>query len=414
MRVYIKIISLLLLISVSGCCRQNEDDRKTLLIYLAANNNLTPDACDNLQSLMTGYLPEYEDNNTLLVYIDVDYNRVPSRNEINDEIFQQPSLLRLFKDDTGEARIEIIKKYPEANDSTDPDILSEVLRSADALFPSEEAGLILWSHATGWLPSNYYSAPYSFIEGVMTMQAPEEDPYAHIVKSFGNDSKTKNEMEISELRTALPRKYSYIIFDCCLMGCIEVAYELRNNCDYVMFSPTEILTDGYPYDVIIDPLLNRKEADLTAVGQHVFEYYNKQSGDWKSVTISLVDNSKLEELAERTKEIFSLNRDKIEGFTKDNVQRYSRFSTKDWFFDLQDFCDQLSSLTPSHSAELTAFKKAVSEAVIYKATTPKFLSITIDPNKFSGLSTYIPVPKNSVLDAFYKTLEWNKATGLVE
>ena len=50
---------------------------------------------------------------------------------------------------------------------------------------------------------------------------------------------------------------------------------------------------------------------------------------------------------------------------------------------------------------------------MYKGATPKFMNeFTI--NTFSGLSMYLPSHGNRELDKFYKTLKWNKATGLVK
>jgi hypothetical protein len=59
----------------------------------------------------------------------------------------------------------------------------------------------------------------------------------------------------------------------------------------------------------------------------------------------------------------------------------------------------------------------LNECIIYKAATPSFLGLQID--SYSGLSMYLPsVTKDDQgvagLNAFYKTLAWNKATNLVE
>ena len=44
-----------------------------------------------------------------------------------------------------------VKKYP-AQLSTDYKVMGEVFRDAFTLFPAENKGLILWSHADGWVP----------------------------------------------------------------------------------------------------------------------------------------------------------------------------------------------------------------------------------------------------------------------
>ena len=57
---------------------------KTVLVYMAANNNLSSQAENNLASMKQGFVPE---NENLLVYM-----HLASKN---------PVLLRLFKDETG-------------------------------------------------------------------------------------------------------------------------------------------------------------------------------------------------------------------------------------------------------------------------------------------------------------------------
>ena len=57
---------------------------------------------------------------------------------------------------------------------------------------------------------------------------------------------------------------------------------------------------------------------------------------------------------------------------------------------------------------------ALEKTVIYKAATPWFLDFTIDPQRYSGLSTYIPLaPSDPELDAFYAKFDWNRDTGMI-
>jgi hypothetical protein len=74
---------------------------------------------------------------------------------------------------------------------------------------------------------------------------------------------------------------------------------------------------------------------------------------------------------------------------------------------------QLLSVAEFYSEKFApASAEALDKAVIYKAATPKFFEISID--NYSGVSTYIPVPYNTVLADKYKTLKWNEATGFIE
>ena len=89
------------------------------------------------------------------------------------------------------------------------------------------------------------------------------------------------------------------------------------------------------------------------------------------------------------------------------VQPYFR-SGHHWFYDLKDILVKAEI----SSEDLAELENALAACISYKAATPQFLGIRI--NTYSGLSMYLPGAGDAGLDEFYKTLEWNKATNLVE
>lgn len=96
----------------------------------------------------------------------------------------------------------------------------------------------------------------------------------------------------------------------------------------------------------------------------------------------------------------------------DSLQRYYRLN-KHWFYDLEDF---MTSISPDEE-RTESFRQALDAAVVYKKATDAFVLggyVQFDIKTFSGLSTYVPNPENSVLDKYYRTLAWNKAVTMVE
>ncbi|MDD4639670.1 MAG: clostripain-related cysteine peptidase, partial [Bacteroidales bacterium] len=367
-----------------SCTKQNGDNYeydRVVLLYLAANNNLSSYASNNIESIKKGYLPSEEDKKILLVY-----------SHISGAL---PKLVRIYKDREGIIREDVVSNYQEQN-SADPLVLKEVLDKIKVIFPSGEYGLILWSHATGWLPGGYYdspSAPGTFFP----------DPYKDIVKSFGEDN--GREMEITELAEAIGYPLSFIIFDCCFMGGIETAYQLRNKCEYILASPTEILATGFPYDMIMAPLFG-KSADLTGTGNLFFDFYNSKSGIYRSATLALYKTDKLENLAGISKRIFSNNRAEISAVELSAVQEYFRLG-KHWFYDISDFMRQVASTN-----EYNEFVTALNQVVIKKWTTESFIDIKIE--SYSGMSIYVPVPSNAYLSGFYKNYSWNQVCQMIQ
>lgn len=332
---------------------------KTVLIYMVANNNLSSNATSNIDDLKSGYIPE-EDN--LLIYL--------------HDAKNIPILLKLHKGTDGKTLQDTVYRFPIRN-SAEPETLTSVMSVTKTMFPANEYGMFLWSHGTGWLPEGYYST-----------------------KSFGAENGV--EMDIKDLVKALPYKLSFVVYDACLMGSIEVAYQMKDSVDYIISSPAEILSNGFPYGKIMEHIF-RTPTDLQGVAKEFYDFYNSQSGSSRSATISVVKAKALEEVAAAAAPLFEKYRDKLSSFSQNDVQRYYR-SDRKWFFDFGDLMIQLAG-----EQEATPVMEALDKAVIYKAATPEFLGIKINPKKYSGLSTYIPLyPSDPELDAYYKELQWNK------
>ncbi len=392
------------LFAISSCDCKKEQPSRTVLVYIAGNNNLSQYASSNLADIKSGYLPTYfkpgKSGDALLVYY---HGRGAA-----------PKLLRLYKGSKGEVVEELIYQFPEQNSVT-LTVMSAVLKKANEMFPADENGLILWSHGTGWLPKGYYSRPTTAVmdasgEIIQVPISQEIDPDAHLVKSFGEEN--GYELEIADLRKALPIKYSYIIFDACFMGGVEVAYELRDKSDYFIASSAEIMAQGFPYTTFIEPLFAVGKANLPRVCELFYNYYSGQTAQvLKSATISLIKSSELEPLAQSCKTIFTYGRDRISALDMTKIQGYFRMN-KIYYYDLDDFMRAIAE-----PADYNTFSLRLSKAVIYKANTPWFMqgsTTGFEIKRFSGLSTYIPKPQNITLSTFYSTLLWNKTVAMVE
>jgi hypothetical protein len=406
-RGFIRILWLFALFAcISSCsvtsCKENPEEKKvrSVLLYISANNNLYSYAEECIQDIKKGYVPQYKDQNNILLV----FYHVPGKT---------PTLSRYSCNKDGVVLCETICIYEQEMNSSQISSFSRVVADAERTYPATDHGLILWSHATGWLPEGYYANPLD-MAGDKSSQ-PFEDPYRFLVKSpteeppqksFGSDN--NSEMEITELAAALPHNYEFILFDCCLMGGIEVAYEFKDKCEYMLFSPTEILADGFPYEKMFAPIFNveNREEALKQVCSDYFAIYDAQTGIYRSATVSMVRCSALDNLAGVCASIYRNNQDSIFAMDDSKLQIYYRYDKK-WYYDFEDIVSRIA--TPAQYAE---FKTSLNGAIVYKATTDIFLNITIE--RYSGLSTYLPRAQYKVLNNFYKTLKWNIATGYVK
>lgn len=382
--------------TLSSCGNTKKEVEKTsLLIYIAGNNSLSGMAPDCLNQLRSGFIPSDSlDSDILMVYY-----HIPNQN---------PRLVKFTRTSRGLIRETTLCTYPSDQKSASVATLTQVIKDAESLCPAKYHNLVLWSHSSGFLPEEYYDKLYynKDLEAKPSQDSPVAAPIARTQrKSFGKDYDSSEEMNIVKLAEALPFKYECIIFDSCLMGTVEVAYQLRNKCNYLAVSPTEIMAQGFPYYMMMDEIFNNpdKEAAIINVAREYFDYYNKQAG--QGGTVAVVKTSELEPLAVISKSVIGKYSDKIASLDRERVQTFDR-CTAHWLYDLGDIVLRVSS-----TADYLEFSKALDAAVVYKANTPSFLNIKI--NKYSGLGMYLPDPEYKMLNYYYQSLDWNKATGLV-
>lgn len=408
----------------------NEETRNVLLLYSAGFNSISDYLKEDIKDLMKGNIPSGSRMKDVLLV----YSHLPVRKNAYSEP-NPPVLMRIYKGYGGEVVTDTLVRYPASVHSADPAQLNAVLRYVRDNFPAKTYGMIFSSHATGYLPTGYYSNPNAYMyapssammgrqehqkpyDGVPYVE-PEHDPSLPMVKSVGQDqvgtygAYLSYEIQIEDFAKALPMYLDYILFDACLMGGVEVAYELAGKCGLVGFSQAEVLAEGFDYKEIPTHLLHGGNPDPQAVCEDYFQQYDIQSGIYRSATISMVDCSKMEPLAEVCRELFEKYREPMRLVDPETIQRFYRYDYH-WFYDLAD----IVAKSGATDEELLALNDALEQCVVYKAATPEFMgSFSIET--FSGFSMFFPYTKlgnvhEFALQQYYKTLKWNIATGLVE
>ncbi len=402
-----------------------EETRKLLLLYSAGKNSLRNYLLDDIKDLKEGWIPGgHRTDDVLLVY---------THTPVKSGAYSSPStpyLIRLYKEDNGTLVADTVITYPEGSISSSAEHFKTVLTDVKSKFPSRSYGMIFSSHATGYLPAGFYTNPSSyryFRAGTMSYgqngdlypipyTEPEYDPSLPMVKSIGQDVTGSNsyEMDLKDFAEAIPMKLDYILFDACLMGGAEVAFELQGKCGKVGFSQAEVLAEGLDYKTLTKHLLQNTESDPKAVCEDYFTQYDIQSGLYKSATISLVNTDELDPLVSICAELFEKYRDRISQLDINKVQGFG--GRKNYFFDLVDVVINAGAT----EEEIAGLREAADNAMVYRNHTGQYYSATdsrvheIDPSKFSGLSMFIPSCGGAELNKYYRTLKWNKATELLK
>ncbi|MDR3130236.1 MAG: hypothetical protein LBU18_01680 [Treponema sp.] len=380
------------------CCKTPHEYSGSLapaaLIYMIADNNLDYYAISNIRQMEQGISDDRD--GVIFVFIDRGAGN-PSH----------PYLMRIERNTESDTITSpILQVYQEKN-SCDPDFLRQVIadvKSYSARQKAELRRLVLWSHGTGWLPEG---APFNEIDDE------DENIKTHKMQfSFGLDNKGaddeilyKKEMNIKELSAALHgERFELLILDACFMGSIETVYELRNTCDYLLVSPSEILSSGFPYKDIINDLAY-KDIEPLAIAVKFHSYYSGQKNALQSAAISVIDTRGLPGLADKMIRVYDdyfLYRDEIR---IDELLHYDR-TASNYFFDLKDFVVLVSKKTgETYNDLLDHYKKTVP---FYLHTSKMF--DTLDLAGTSGLSVYIPntFTTRSGLHEYYHGLEWTR------
>jgi hypothetical protein len=166
--------------------------------------------------------------------------------------------------------------------------------------------------------------------------------------------------------------------------------------------------DGFPYSTIGQDFFydhtGKGPAALQDICKQYYDYYNAQTGANRTATVSLIDCSKLDELAAVSRKIFAAHKADMPLVNPSAVQHYYT-GNKHWFYDLTDYVKQFAT-----ESELSEFKAAMDRCVLSKYATEWILGV-VQVRTHSGLSTYIPIENATYLNSYYKTLDWTQDTG---
>lgn len=410
----------ILLILLSGIlffsCGKNKDthiDYKDVFIYYGSGyNNLSSALNGNINTLKRGtYIPDRKDSKAMVVYCQNTYS---SSNYSTPNVSH---LVWIYKSDN-RVICDTLKTYPATLNSATSECLSTVLNDIDAKFKSESYGLLISSHATGYLPERYlYSEDHKNINNrpwSLGKLAYEEEEYNYpltktVCAYFDKSPSNSIEIEIEDFADAIPFKLEYLIFDACLMGGIESAWALKDVCDYMIASPCEVLSMGIDYYNLIQRLFGSAYPDYNAICTDYYNLYIVQTDEYnKSASISLYDMSKINAVKEAYSIILRENAESYLALQersnnkRSTVQGYFYRETypKQYFYDILD----LARVIGAEKDQLNALEIALDNFVKLHKETPSFFGTPLD--RCSGLSVYLPRSDWKNLNESYKKLSW--------
>ena len=225
----------------------------TVLMYMAGDNNLEDAAIDDFNELETV-------GSTDRVNIIAQIDRSKRNDETNGD-WTDTRRYRITKDsDRDIMHSELLNGSLGELDMSDPDTLVDFLLWGVNNYPARRYLVVLWDHGQGWyggvlLDEGYYM-PITDLRDALT-----------------------------EVRAQWNHTFDVLGFDACLMGGIEVYYQLNGFVNYSFGSGKNEPTDGLPYNDFILDLVNEPEMSEEELLDEIASDYVRSYRDRSPISV---------------------------------------------------------------------------------------------------------------------------------
>ncbi|MEM3397429.1 MAG: clostripain-related cysteine peptidase [Thermoplasmata archaeon] len=226
----------------------------TYLVYMAADDSAL--GGENYDAMDLNEMENIGSSSTvtILVYHD-------------DYLTQQTPVYYIQKDNDPTRVCSNVLFLTEERSTGNPTTLIDFILWGVDHFPATYYAIEIWGHGDGW-------------------------------KGCAPDyTSNMDNLSLAELRFALQRitestneRVSLMVFDACLMGTIEVAWEIRNYVDYIVFSQATVPSRGFNYATIFSELQKLPTPDRLGsiiVNSYVFSYRPPE----EDITLSAIQAS---------------------------------------------------------------------------------------------------------------------------
>ena len=274
--------------------------------------------------------------------------------------------------------------------------LRDFITWGKANFPADHYCLVVWNHGNGWRRS---------VSNV------------DLSRAVSYDDETGNSIQIWDLNQALGSEhFDLISWDASLMQMLEVAYEIKDNADFIIGSEESPPAEGLPYDLVFAPFRDNpnstpKNLSKSFVdGMLAVPAYNT-----KKITQSVLDTSKLQALAAAVSTLGTELKNNAGSLTaaiqlaRNTSQSYSPSSQR-VYRDLKDICLKIEANTSIVSVlnATAAVKTAVNDAMVWEGHNANSINssgISID---FSPGSTFASTSSDYALMKLAIATQWNE------
>ena len=332
---------------------------------------------------------------------------------------EREAVLFELKKQNGRCLTDTLRRYSD-RPFTSRQWLTSLFSEVMTLAPASRYGMVVGCHGLAWVPvqgqrnaqkrlgsqerideeDNLYKKERIDKEGDDLMHFEVQGP---VTTRFIGGTYPETQIETTDLADAMADAgfhTEYILFDACYMSSVEVAYELKDVTHYLIASPTEVLSYGFPYITMGKHLLGTP--NYKGIVDSFISFYSSYNLPYG--TVAVTDCTQLDALAAIAQQI---NAADAEQNVPNGVQIMDGYSPT-LFYDL----GHLMSLKDAGTVLTAAFAEQLDKTVPYKGHTGQYFTTLkdapVDIKHYSGLNTS-QGSLNHMADRLSETA-WYKAT----
>ncbi|MEW6681193.1 MAG: clostripain-related cysteine peptidase, partial [bacterium] len=347
-----KILSLIALGMILGISADAANKEWTFLVYLDGDNNLEEAGIDDIN--------EMEEVGSDEINIIVQFDRHPGYDKTNGNWSDCRRFYIAKDDDTQIISSPVVGTLGEVN-MAETKTLTDFIQWGIENYPAKKYALVLWNHGGGWRK--------------------DIKPHKAVCwdETSGDDCLYMS--EVKEALGASEKMFNLIGFDACLMGMIEVAYQIKDYCDVMVGSQETEPGDGWPYHTILADLSGTPTMNATELGKVIVERYGEEYKGWSEITQSAIDLNKLKDLIPGTLSTFADSLDSYWDEIRTAREMTDCVSSYADLFHFASLVEGIDDTSIKNNAE--AVKSELNALIIANYASP-------DHPNFQGLNIYFP------------------------
>ncbi|KAF0163260.1 MAG: subtilisin [Rhodocyclaceae bacterium] len=338
----------------------------TIMVYLAADNNLEGAAIDDINEMELANLPA---NVNVVVMVD----RASGYDTSNGN-WTDTRRGRISNDTNASTIASTLTSVGELNTGSQQ-TLTDFINWGASSYRADHYGLVIWDHGGG-------------LDG-----------------TSWDDASNGDNLSIAETTRAISNsslgRFDFIGFDTCLQGMVEQVADLRTRADVIVASENTEPGDGWDYTNWLAGLRTTPNMSTQALGNRAVSTYQSfyaSVADGDETTLSAIDTSLVDELTTSINNFVSASSDmnatdKSNLRTARNVSR--NFPSRPNNRDLGDFMDHVAA-----DADIASDIRTSAQAVSTALSNAVLSHTTLMPNT-EGLTIFLPSTLGAATASYY-------------